>query len=111
MFTDDVAEAANRPDYLVFMPIIDLGPKMTDVHIDNVRGPVETLVPDMFEDHGAREDSPRVRHQILKDTIFFRGQLDSFAGAFHLLRKAIQFQIPYSEHTCSGDWAAGEGGL
>jgi len=82
---DHVAQTSNRPNEFRPVCIINLGAQMTHVHVHDVRSAVEALVPYVFQNHRAREHPPRVRHQILKDSIFFRGQLDSFAGAFHLL--------------------------
>src|SRR5438094_4950730 len=68
---DNVAQPANRPDELVFVHIVDLVPQVAHVHIHNVRGAIETLIPYVFQDHCPREDPAGVCHEVLKHSIFF----------------------------------------
>src|SRR6266567_6885722 len=93
------------------MYISDFSPQMTHIHIYAVCGTVETLIPDVFQDHGAGKYPSSVCHQVLKHSVFLGSEFHPLAGPLHLLRKAVQFQISYSKHACSGHGATTEQGF
>src|SRR5712691_8699896 len=76
---------------------------MTNVHINNVGSAVETLIPHVFQNHGSGEHPSCICHQVFEYSVFFGGQFNPLAGPLHLLGKAVQFQVPNSEHTRSGN--------
>ena len=55
---------------------IELAPQIADVDVDHVGLQDGPEVPDIFQQHGARYDLPRVAHEILEQLEFARLQFD-----------------------------------
>ena len=53
------------------MTVIHLAAQMADVDVDDVGQSLEALVPDMFDDHGAREHPAGVEQQIFEERVLF----------------------------------------
>src|SRR5215510_16457236 len=66
LVTDRVADASRRADQFAFVRVIHFAPQMPDVDIYNGRRPVEALIPDMLDDHCARNRAPGAGHQIFE---------------------------------------------
>jgi hypothetical protein len=45
---------------------VDFRAKPRDMHVDHVGLGVEMIIPDMFEEHGARHDLAGMPHQVLE---------------------------------------------
>src|SRR5205807_4453797 len=67
-----------------------------DIH--NVGDTVEALVPHVFNNHGSGKYSSGIRHQVLQQSVLFRGQLNPFARSPDLLGQAIEFQVFDAHH-------------
>src|ERR1051325_9695381 len=62
-------------------------------NIHHVRLRVETVVPDMFQDHRLGRHPAGMAHQKLEERKLSRLQLDALPSAFHLACQEIQAQI------------------
>src|SRR5579872_3691604 len=62
--TYHVTGAANRAEQRRVEVAIDLGAQPRHVHIDHIGLRIEVIVPNMFEQHGARDHLAGVLHQI-----------------------------------------------
>src|SRR5271156_6077561 len=88
--TDHISGAANRMYELCVEIAVDLGPQPRYVHVDDVGLRIEVIVPDVFEQHRARDDLAGVLHQILEQPEFARLQRDLFAGPRDLVRQTVE---------------------
>src|SRR5665213_4233781 len=97
LVTDGIADPAHGVYEFPGKRVIHLGAQMSHIDINNIGQPFETLVPDMFNDHGAREHPSRAGGEIFEERIFLRGQVDSFPGPFDLLREPVQFEVAHAQ--------------
>src|ERR1700733_16142682 len=79
---------------------------MTHIHVNDVRDAIEALVPDVLDDHIARQNPVFVLHKIFKQSIFLSGKVDSLARSPYLLGQAIEFQVPDAEGAGAIHWAS-----
>ena len=79
------------------MPVVDLRPKVSNIYIDDVRDPIEALVPYVFDNHVAGENPPMILHEVLEKRIFLGGEFNPLAVALYLLREPVQFQLPHNQ--------------
>src|SRR5579862_1128007 len=98
-----VTDAAHGADELHRERIIHLAAQMAYVHVHDVRQALEALVPDVLDDHGAREHPPGVGGEVLKQCVFLGRELDLAPAAAHLLREAIHLQIRNPQHARAAD--------
>src|SRR5262249_40851466 len=64
LIADRITDAARRPNQLPLAPLVNFVPQVAHVNVHDVRRPVEALIPDMLDDHGARDHAPGVGHQV-----------------------------------------------
>src|SRR5450755_2049545 len=105
---DAVANAPHRANQFPLIWVVHFAAEVAHVDVHDVVDAIEALVPDVFDDHGARQNPARIRHQVFEQGIFFRGQVNPFAAALHLLREAIEFQISHANHAAATDRPAPE---
>src|SRR5262249_50753036 len=75
-----------------------LVPQMADIYVDNVGCAIEALVPNVLDDHGARENTPRIRHQVFQKAIFLTRQLNPFPATSDLLGQPVKFNVSNPQH-------------
>src|SRR5689334_3734417 len=76
-----VAGPAHRVQQRPRETLVDLLPKSADMHVDHIGLRVEMVVPDILQQHRARDDVPRMPHQIFEQPELARLQLDRLALA------------------------------
>src|SRR5271156_6067760 len=81
--TDTVPCPSNRMDQLGFEAFVELGAQPADVGFDDIRARVEMNVPDVLEQHRARDHLASVTHEILEQAEFPRLQLDQLPAPSH----------------------------
>ena len=60
LIADRITDAARRPNQLPLALFVNFVPEVAHVHVHDVRRPVGALVPDMLDDHCARDHAPGV---------------------------------------------------
>jgi len=80
-------------DQLRLEASVNLCAQPADVGLDDVRARVKMNVPDMFEQHRARDYLASMTHQVFKQTEFPRLQLDQLPATPHCPRQEIEFEI------------------
>src|SRR3954451_7390689 len=88
---EDITHSADRVQH-AFFPVYFVA-NAADQHIDYVGLRIETVIPDMLEDHGLGDDSARVPHQEFKERKLARLQLDALGTALHLAGQKVQAQV------------------
>ena len=63
------------------------------MHVDDVGLGIEMMVPDLFQQHGARDDMPGMPHQIFEQAELARQQVDRLARPRHAARDQVHFEI------------------
>src|SRR2546423_15708096 len=89
----DVAAAPDRVDQLGLASSVNLVAEIVDVYINDIREGVEIQTPDVFRDHGPREDATGVAHHVFKQRIFFGCQLDMLSAARDFTGGRVQHEI------------------
>src|SRR5262245_6934005 len=84
--TDHVSRSAHRMQQRLGEALVDLAPQSRNVHIDNVGLRIEVIVPDVLEQHGARDNLTGMLHQVFEQAKFARLQHDRLAAARDLVR-------------------------
>src|SRR5690242_6160434 len=74
-----VSGAAHRVQKRLREALVDLLPETADMHVDHVGLRVEMVVPDILQQHRARDDMARVAHQVFEQPELARLQLDCLA--------------------------------
>src|SRR4051812_38365510 len=72
-----VPAASNGMDQLTRSAAVDLVPQVVDVDVYDVGEGIEVMIPDVFGNHGPREDPPRMTHEVFQQGIFLQGQVDA----------------------------------
>src|SRR3984957_19377358 len=75
---------------------VDFGAQSRDMDVDHVGLRIEVIVPDVFEQHGPRDDLARVLHEIFEQAKLSRLQRDFLSRARHLVGQAIEREIAQS---------------
>ena len=63
------------------------------MHVDHVGLRVEVIVPDAFQQHGARHHLAGMAHQVFEQPEFARLQVDRLPRALHLAAQQIELQV------------------
>src|SRR5664280_1273909 len=75
-------DIANTPDGVQHPPVlIHLAPQAMDKDVHDVRLRIETVVEDVFEDHGLGDRAIGAAHEIFEEGELARLQLDLLASA------------------------------
>src|ERR1700733_334181 len=72
---------------------VDLFPQVADMDVDDVGLEREVILPDLLQQHGARDDPSRMAQEVLKQAKFARQQLDPVAAAMNGLFDQVHFEI------------------
>src|SRR6202049_94446 len=85
--TDTIPCPSNRMDQLRLEAFIDLAAQAADMGFHNVRARVEMNVPDVLEQHRARDHLTSVAHQVFEQAVFPWLQLDQLPATPHRARQ------------------------
>src|ERR1700733_6069685 len=90
-------------DQLDLKGIIHFASQVAHIHVNYVGDALETLVPDVLEDHRAREDATGGGQQVFEQCVLLAGQLDVLAVTPHLARQAVDLQVGNQYHVGAFD--------
>src|SRR6266542_3819792 len=90
---DGVAHAAHGADQRTRKTTVDLVAKVVDVDLDNVRGGLTVVAPDVLGDLVLTEDAARIAHEIGQQIEFLGGQLDAQFAALRLVAAHVEHQV------------------
>src|SRR5271165_2224202 len=90
--TNHVSSPANGAQERRVEVTVDFGAQARYMHIDHVGLRIEVIVPDVLEQHRARDHLARILHQIFEQAELARLKYDFLAPAHHLVRQAIEGQ-------------------
>src|ERR1700745_2102426 len=93
VFTDAVPRPAYGMDQWLPEPLVDLAPQAANVRLDDRRLRIEMELPDVLQQHGARNHAPRIAHQILQELELLRLHVDSLAGPGDASLQKIELQV------------------
>src|SRR5665811_2074785 len=71
-----------------------------DEHLDRIGVPVEVLLVEMLDELGAGDDALAMHHQIMKHTIFVRGELDRLTLDRHARGLGVEDKRPALHFIC-----------
>src|SRR5688572_31670688 len=103
--SNGVADAAQGSDQSLIV-ITNFISKVPDIDIDDVRCSLESLVPNVSEDHAPRQNAIGVCHQVFQKGVFLCSQLDIPSAFANLLREPVQFQVINPEDVFSAPGAS-----
>src|SRR5258708_13788110 len=72
--TDAISDAADGMDQRIGLGIVDLAADAPDIDVDDVGGGIEMQVPDMLEQHRARDDAALIADEIFEQLKLARQQ-------------------------------------
>src|ERR1700677_359515 len=87
----DISYAADGMEPRFFR--INFCAQPVDEHIGHVGLGIETVVEDVFEDHGFGDGAAGISHEVFQEGKFARLQFDLLAGAHDLAGEKIEGQI------------------
>src|SRR5580692_1572746 len=90
--------AANTGDQRRYAGGIDFAAQISDMHVDDVGFRDEAVVPDPFEQHGARDDLAGAAQKIFEQLELTWQQLDRHAVALHGMLDQIHFEPAGPQH-------------
>src|SRR5262245_8339329 len=96
--TDAVTYAADGVDERISLLTVDLAAHAPDVDVDDVGGGIEVQVPDMLQQHRARNHLVLIAHQVLENLKLARKQLDRPSGTARRPRHEIEFEVAHAQH-------------
>src|SRR5271169_2102136 len=99
---DTIPCPSNRMDQLRLEAFVNLGAQPADMGFDHVRARIEMNVPDVLEQHRARDHLVSMAHQVFKQAEYPRLQLDQLPATPHCARQQIEFQIKHVQSRLSG---------
>src|SRR3712207_4942301 len=86
------------PDRIGEPSLLELAPQVVDVDVDDVRGGLERLAPDLLAQLVAREHLPAVSHEVLEQRELGARQGDLAALDRDLARGAVEHERPRPQH-------------
>src|SRR5436190_9972761 len=89
----DVSDAADGVQQLLWELFVDFIAQAEDEHVDNIRLGIEAVVPDVLENHGFGDDAPGVAHQEFEEREFAGLEFDLLAGASHFAGEKVEGQV------------------
>src|SRR5580765_1294785 len=99
---EDITNSSNGVNHRA--ALIDFAAKAMDQDIDDVGLRIETVVEDMFENHGLRHGAIGMAHEIFEQGKFARLKFDFFFAPMHFALQQVHGEV-------SDDEASGLGGL
>src|ERR1700722_18637964 len=91
--TDHISRASNGMQQRRLEIPVDLGAQARDMHVDHIGLRIEMIVPDVFEQHGARDHFAGVLHEIFEQPEFARLQDDFLPCPRHFMREPVEFEV------------------
>src|SRR5438105_3621933 len=79
--TEAIPDAANGMDQRIGLAVVDLAAHPPDIDVDDVGRRIEMQVPDVLQQHGARDDAAFIAHQIFQQLELAGQQIDFVAAA------------------------------
>src|SRR5271170_1644987 len=107
-FAHAIADATHGMNELNGKGFVDFATQVAHVHIDDIRYALETLVPDMIENHGSRENSAGRAKEVFEERVFLCGEVDSMTVAPDLLGEAIELQVRNAQYIGTLDRCAAQ---
>src|SRR5579859_2912537 len=92
-----ISGVAHRAQQRALELRVDLLPQLADMHVHHVGLRVEMVVPDILQQHGARDYLIRVPHEVLEQLEFARLQRNLAVSARDLARQRIHMQVADNE--------------
>src|ERR1700735_965615 len=86
-------DAAYGVDQWVGVSAVYFAPESADVHIDDIGRRIKMQVPDVLQQHAARDDLPLVVGQVGKQLELAGQQLDRAARVVHGARQQVDIEI------------------
>src|SRR5215471_4067443 len=77
----NITDSANGLNHFFREVLVYFVPQPANQHVHDVRLRIETVVPDVFENHGFGNDSTRVAHEVFEQREFSRLQIQLFLAA------------------------------
>src|ERR1700746_1396434 len=96
--TETKSDATNGMNQWIVLTAVDLSPDTADINIDDVCRRVEMQVPNVLQQHRARNHLTGIARQIRQQTKLSRQQLDFSSAAAGDPRKQIDLQIADAQH-------------
>src|ERR1700761_4387931 len=91
--TDHVSRAANGMKQRPLETLVDLGAQPRNMHVNDIGLRIEVIIPDVFQQHGARDHLARMLHQIFQKAEFARLQCQLILATHHAVREPVELQI------------------
>src|SRR3974390_208587 len=91
--TEAVPDAANGMDQRIGLLVVDLAAHPPDIDVDDIRRRIEVEVPDVLEQHGARDHASFVAHQIFQKLELLRQEIDLLAVPAHRPRYQVDGEV------------------
>src|SRR2546423_6610088 len=104
--TEAISDAANGVDQWIGLGIVDLAADTSDIDVDDVGRGIEMQVPDMLEQHRARDHAAFVAHEIFEQLELARQQRNLAAAATGVARDQIDREISDTQDGLLGDGLA-----
>src|SRR5512137_2816463 len=86
---DNIPDSADGVDQLLLVVPVDLVPQAANQDVHDVGLRVEMVVPDVLQDHGLRNHSAGVAHEIFEQAEFARLELDGLPGSNGFARDEV----------------------
>ncbi len=105
---DGVTDPTHGSDQFFRIGIIHLAAQMAHIDIHDIGQALKALVPDVFDDHGPRQNSSRVGRQVFQQAVFLGGQFNPLPRAPHFLTRPINLHVAHPEHVRTARRRPGE---
>ena len=89
----DITHSPEGMNFFIAKVAVDFISQSTDQHIHHIGLGIETVIPDMLENHGLGKDSLRISHEIFKQGKLPRLQINLCGAPEYFSRKQVQRQI------------------
>src|SRR6516165_1526738 len=101
--TETISDAANRMDQWIGLAVVDLPADATDIDVDDVCRRIEMQVPDVLQQHRARNDAALVACEIFQKLEFARQKLDVLAAPAGGSRDQVDREVADAQNGLLGD--------
>src|SRR5690348_8152198 len=104
--TEAVPDAAHRMDQRIGLLIVDLAAQASDIDVNDIGRRIEMKIPDVLQQHGTRNDTAFVAHQVLQELEFLRQKQNFLAAPAGGARDQIDGEIADTQDGFLGDGVA-----
>src|SRR5262249_33447991 len=101
--TEAIPDAAHGVDQRIGLLVVHLAPHATDIDVDDIGRRIEMQVPDVLQQHGARDDAAFVAHQILQQLEFAGKQIDFVTAPAGRTVDQVDREVPDPQNGLLGD--------